>query len=56
MLKDQYLNITELAKKIGRTRTTIWRWVKDGELKPVVMGKVKVYSYTEAINIKLSKK
>jgi predicted DNA-binding transcriptional regulator AlpA len=56
MLKDELLNITELAKQIGRDRSTIWRWVRDGELKPRIMGKAKVYSYKEAVKIKHSKK
>jgi len=55
MAKDKLLNITELAKEIERTRTTIWRWVKAGLLDPVVMGRVKVYSLKKAIKVKQEK-
>jgi predicted DNA-binding transcriptional regulator AlpA len=56
MLKDDLLNMTDLAKKLNVSRTTIWRWVKDGLLIPKEMGSVKVYSYNKATNLKTRNK
>lgn len=56
MLKDELLNMTDLANKLNVSRTTVWRWVKDGLLIPKEMGSVKVYSYNKATNLKQRKK
>jgi len=57
MLKDELLNMTDLAKKLNISRTTVWRWVKDGLLVPAKeMGSVKVYSYNKATNLKTRNK
>jgi predicted transcriptional regulator len=55
MLRDEYLNMTDLAKKLNLSRTTIWRWVKNGSLIAKEMGNVKVYSYNKATNLKIRK-
>lgn len=57
MLKDELLNMTDLAAKLNVSRTTVWRWVKDGLISPKKeMGSVKVYSYNKATNLKTRKK
>jgi predicted site-specific integrase-resolvase len=44
MLKSDLLNIADLVKEIGVSRSTINRWIKDGKLKPIKIGSVKLYS------------
>lgn len=53
MLKDETLGVTALAAKLKVSRVTIWRWIKDGKLKPkVTLDNRKGYSYNEATNLK----
>lgn len=35
--KDPFLNITVVAKALGRHQTTVGRWVADGAIKSVLM-------------------
>ena len=35
---DKYLTITETEKKYGISKTTLWRWSKDGYLPKVKLG------------------
>ena len=32
----EVLTISQLAQYLGRHRTTVWRWVRDGEFPPGV--------------------
>jgi DNA-binding transcriptional MerR regulator len=57
MLKDELLNMTDLAKKLNVSRSTVWRWVDKGLLSPEKnLESVKVYSYNKATNLKTRKK
>lgn len=44
---DKYLTASELAAKLKVNRTTIWRWEKQGLIKPTKIGKTKRFSETE---------
>lgn len=37
----EYLTVTDVAEKCNVARSTVWRWVKNGILKPVseIMGR-----------------
>lgn len=37
------LSATEAAKRLGVSRITFWRWVKNGVIVPVLIGKIKKY-------------
>lgn len=57
MFKDELLNIADLVKKTGMSRSTINRRIKEGALIPKkTHGSVKLYSYRQAINLKTRKK
>lgn len=55
-LRDELLNIADLVKKTGMSRSTINRRIKDGSLKPISHGSINLYSYKQAINLKNRKK
>jgi len=41
---DNYLTAKQVADKLQVNRTTLWRWEKNGTLKPLKIGGVKRYS------------
>jgi excisionase family DNA binding protein len=41
---EKYLTAKEMADKLQVNRTTLWRWEKNGTLKPLKIGGVKRYS------------
>jgi predicted site-specific integrase-resolvase len=52
MLKSDLLNIADMVKEIGVSRSTINRWINDGKLSPVMLGNVKLYSVKKAEKLK----
>lgn len=44
---DKYLTITETEKKYGISKTTLWRWSKDGYLPKVKLGGKCYYRETD---------
>lgn len=44
---DKYLTASELAAKLQVNRTTIWRWEKQGLIKPTKIGNTKRFSQSE---------
>lgn len=38
-LKEEYLNVTDMAEELNVTNQTIYNMIKDGRLKPVKIGK-----------------
>jgi len=43
-LMEKYLTAKQVADKLQVNRTTLWRWEKNGTLKPLKIGGVKRYS------------
>ncbi len=44
---ERYIKVSEVAKRIGVARSTIYRWVDEGHFpKPVIFGPVKDYNST----------
>lgn len=43
-MTDKYLTTNQVAAHLQVSRTTLWRWEKNGTLKPVVVGGVKRYT------------
>jgi predicted DNA-binding transcriptional regulator AlpA len=41
---EKYLTAKQMADKLQVNRTTLWRWEKNGTLKPLKIGGVKRYS------------
>ena len=41
---DKYLTAKQLSEQLQVNRTTLWRWEKNGTLKPLKIGGVKRYS------------
>jgi predicted DNA-binding transcriptional regulator AlpA len=41
---EKYLTAKQMADKLQINRTTLWRWEKNGTLKPLKIGGVKRYS------------
>lgn len=52
MLKSDLMNIADLVKEIGVSRSTINRWIVSGKLTPVEVGSVKLYLVKKAIVLK----
>lgn len=44
---DKYLTASEMAAKLQVSRTTIWRWEKQGHLKPTKIGRTKRFDPKE---------
>lgn len=38
-LKEEYLNVTDMAEELNVTNQTIYNMIKDGRLKPIKIGK-----------------
>jgi excisionase family DNA binding protein len=43
-VSDKYLTAAQLAAKLQVNRTTIWRWEKQGTIKPIKIGKTKRFA------------
>lgn len=41
---DKYLTTKQLAAQLQVNRTTLWRWEKQGRIKPIKAGGVKRYA------------
>lgn len=52
---NDLMNAASLLKKVPISRTHLWRLVNKEEIKPIVLGTVKLYSLREVRRI-LSKK
>lgn len=46
-MERKFYKQSEFASMLGIHRTTLWRWIKDGKIKTVVMGGNKMISATE---------
>jgi excisionase family DNA binding protein len=49
---ETYLTVSEAAKTLGITASTLWRWGKDGYLKPVKIGSKSRYKLSDIKKIK----
>jgi len=49
---DNYLTAKQVADKLQVNRTTLWRWEKNGTLKPLKIGGVKRYTADQITNKK----
>ena len=49
--KETFLTIEEAASRLGVSRSTLWRWDKDGYLKKIKRGKKITYRLSEVERI-----
>ena len=49
--KETFLNIEEAASRLGVSRSTLWRWDKDGYLKKIKRGKKITYRLSDVERI-----
>lgn len=52
---ETYLTAKEAAEILGVTASTLWRWSKDGYLKPIKLGSKNRYKLSELNRIKTGK-
>ena len=49
MVDENLLTLDEVAKRLGISRVTLWRWVKDGKLSAVKLSQRTVYVRREEL-------
>lgn len=47
IINDNLFDADQTAKKLNISRPTLWRWVKNGKISPICIGKVKVFSIND---------
>jgi excisionase family DNA binding protein len=49
MTDDNLITLSEVADRLGISRVTLWRWIKDGKLASVKLSKRTVYVREEEL-------
>lgn len=52
---ETYLTAKEAAELLGVTTSTLWRWGKDGYIKPIKLGGKSRYKFSDINRIKTGK-
>ncbi|MEA3249590.1 MAG: helix-turn-helix domain-containing protein [Patescibacteria group bacterium] len=54
-MKEEYISIPELARRIGKERTTVFRWAQSGKLKALKVGRNYIVPVSEVERLKKKK-
>ncbi|MFX0208360.1 MAG: helix-turn-helix domain-containing protein [Candidatus Hodarchaeota archaeon] len=47
-----FINQTRAAEIIGVSRMTIWQWIKEGKIQPVIVGGLRMLPQSEVTRLK----